>query len=426
MKSTPIKSKKKPAEIIVEKGQQIPIYHTPDVKGGKIYDSFTIVTIQAGKRVRQRASTIELARSIAISTARQLSEGIGHIQTLQPKEVGDYTAAMQILRKHPGVTLGQALSEWAAASKILDGGSIISACEHFTRFQKKKAIPRITVATAVKDFLAAKERAGVSKRYTDQLKYRLKPFTKRFRCDVASITTSDLQSFLDDTRLSPRTRINYRESIQTLFNHLRRHGFLPREESTEAEHLDRPKATPTDIGIYTPENIQRVLDCTLPAKNNLASIGIALGAFAGLRSAEIHRLSWSDIGEKYITIKPLTAKTGSRRIIPILEPLKAVIDIVGRGKGAIHDYKNETHLCGQISAAFSGVGIEPIHNGLRHSFCSYRLAQIKNAAQVSLEAGNSPKTLFKHYAELVTEEQATAWFNIAPKVSSEKVVSFAA
>ena len=426
MKSTPIKSKKKPAEIIVEKGQQIPIYHTPDVKGGKIYDSFTIVTIQAGKRVRQRASTIELARSIAISTARQLSEGIGHIQTLQPKEVGDYTAAMQILRKHPGVTLGQALSEWAAASKILDGGSIISACEHFTRFQKKKAIPRITVATAVKDFLAAKERAGVSKRYTDQLKYRLKPFTKRFRCDVASITTSDLQSFLDDTRLSPRTRINYRESIQTLFNHLRRHGFLPREESTEAEHLDRPKATPTDIGIYTPENIQRVLDCTLPAKNNLASIGIALGAFAGLRSAEIHRLSWSDIGEKYITIKPLTAKTGSRRIIPILEPLKAVIDIVGRGKGAIHDYKNETHLCGQISAAFSGVGIEPTHNGLRHSFCSYRLAQIKNAAQVSLEAGNSPKTLFKHYAELVTEEQATAWFNIAPKVSSEKVVSFAA
>jgi len=426
MKSTTRKTKKKPAEIIVEKGQQIPIYHTPVTQGGKFYDSFTVVSIQAGKRVRQRASTIELARTIATSTARQLSEGIGHIQTLQPKEVGDYTAAMQILRKHPGVTLGQALSEWAAASKILDGGSIISACEHFTRFQKKKAIPRITVATAVKDFLAAKERAGMSKRYTEQLKYRLKPFAKRFRCDVASITTSDLQSFLDDTRLSPRTRINYRESIQTLFNHLRRHGFLPREESTEAEHVDRPKAAPTDIGIYTPENIQRVLDCTIPAENNLASIGIALGAFAGLRSAEIHRLAWSDIGEKYITIKPLKAKTGSRRIIPILEPLKAVIDIIGRGKGAIHDYKNPTHLSGQISAAFSGAGIEPIHNGLRHSFCSYRLAQIKNAAQVALEAGNSPKILFEHYAEMVTDEQAKEWFSIMPATASGKVVSFAA
>ena len=419
-------TKKEPLETITIKGASVAIYWTPSKKSGREYPGHTLSYTEAGKRKRTFVTDFEKAKSDAKSIARQLSEGTGHTHSLSHGEVADYTTALQILRKHPGVTLGQALSEWAAASKILDGGSIISACEHFTRFQKKKAIPRITVSTAVKDFLAAKERAGVSKRYTDQLKYRLKPFTKRFRCDVASITTSDLQSFLDDTRLSPRTRINYRESIQTLFNHLRRHGFLPREESTEAEHLDRPKATPTDIGIYTPENIQRVLDYTLPAKNNLASIGIALGAFAGLRSAEIHRLSWSDIGEKYITIKPLTAKTGSRRIIPILDPLKAVIDIVGRGKGAIHDYKNETHLCGQISAAFSGVGIEPIHNGLRHSFCSYRLAQIKNAAQVSLEAGNSPKTLFKHYAELVTEEQATAWFNIAPKVSSEKVVSFAA
>ena len=47
-------------------------------------------------------------------------------------------------------------------------------------------------------------------------------------------------------------------------------------------------------------------------------------------------------------------------------------------------------------------------NGLRHSFCSYRLAQTNSAAQVALEAGNSPTKIFRHYRELVTPAQAEA------------------
>jgi hypothetical protein len=54
------------------------------------------------------------------------------------------------------------------------------------------------------------------------------------------------------------------------------------------------------------------------------------------------------------------------------------------------------------------------HNALRHSFCSYRLAAIKNAAQVALEAGNSPQMIFKHYRQLVTEAEANQWFAIRP------------
>jgi hypothetical protein len=56
-----------------------------------------------------------------------------------------------------------------------------------------------------------------------------------------------------------------------------------------------------------------------------------------------------------------------------------------------------------------------VHNGLRHSFCSYRLAITKSAAQVSLEAGNSPKMLFESYRELVTEKAAQEYFGIFPE-----------
>jgi hypothetical protein len=55
------------------------------------------------------------------------------------------------------------------------------------------------------------------------------------------------------------------------------------------------------------------------------------------------------------------------------------------------------------------------HNGLRHSFASYRLAAVKSAAQVALEMGNSPAMIFRNYREVVTEKQAAAWFAIDPK-----------
>ena len=61
-------------------------------------------------------------------------------------------------------------------------------------------------------------------------------------------------------------------------------------------------------------------------------------------------------------------------------------------------------------------GVEWKHNALRHSFISYRVADIKNVDEVALEAGNSPDIIFQHYRaclavvrrrqELVTGERA--------------------
>jgi hypothetical protein len=36
----------------------------------------------------------------------------------------------------------------------------------------------------------------------------------------------------------------------------------------------------------------------------------------------------------------------------------------------------------------------------------YRIATVKSADQVALEAGNSPSVIFKNYRELATEDQA--------------------
>ena len=68
----------------------------------------------------------------------------------------------------------------------------------------------------------------------------------------------------------------------------------------------------------------------------------------------------------------------------------------------------------EFSQSADLAGFARVHNGFRHSFASYRLAQTQNAAQVALEMGNSPRKLFENYRELVTPEDAEEWFGIMP------------
>jgi hypothetical protein len=72
------------------------------------------------------------------------------------------------------------------------------------------------------------------------------------------------------------------------------------------------------------------------------------------------------------------------------------------------------------TATAKAAGMAWKHNALRHSYCSYRLAAIQNAAQVALEAGNSPAMVFKHYRELVKLEAASTWFSITPEKSRKR------
>lgn len=68
-----------------------------------------------------------------------------------------------------------------------------------------------------------------------------------------------------------------------------------------------------------------------------------------------------------------------------------------------------------VAALVASLKIKWPRNVLRRSFISYRIAIVKSADQVALEAGNSASIIFKNYRELTTEEQAAEWFGILPK-----------
>lgn len=432
MKKTTRKNKNRPVEVVVEKGQQIPIYHTPDTKGGKVYDSFTIVFIQAGKRIRRRATTIDAARDIAMSAARQLAEGVGHVATLTPAQVADFATAERILRQHPGRSIAAVVAEWAAANAALGGGSIVSACEAQAKANSKRSgfTPALVSAVYV-EFIAGLERDGASTRYIEDCKSRMGQLKDTFRGFIHAVEMSDLETWLNAKKISIKTRKNYRTAAVTLWSFAKSKGYLPRDQQTEAELLPNRKRTKAaklsaEIGVYEPADLRQIL-AAAPA--HLLPI-FAIGAFAGLRSAELHRLTWANIHPSFIQVDADDSKTAVKRHAPVTIALKEWLAKSKRGEDdqrLCARFGHENALARAMSKAIRDAGIEPVHNGLRHTFCSARVAATDDVKQTSREAGNSPAIILKHYVKVMTKAKAAAWFNVRPDASTaEKVVSFAA
>jgi integrase len=196
-----------------------------------------------------------------------------------------------------------------------------------------------------------------------------------------------------------------------MFGFAKRNGYLHPDRKTAAEQSESFKQEETEIEIFTPEEMERLL---LAAHARILPL-MAIGAFAGIRSAEIHRLDWEDIkwDRGHIEIAGKKAKTAARRLVPLPENLKAWLTPWRGETGkiiSITDYAgalSDTAVKAKIPGGWR-------QNALRHSFISYRVALTGDVARTSLKAGNSPKMIFRHYREVVTEESSAAWFAITP------------
>jgi len=404
-----------PVEVVETRDMKLPIYHR--MVGGK-YESFLVVFYEKGKRVQRTSATLEGARTIARDAIRQNTEGTGRIAALSPEQAADFSSAMRMLRAHPDLTLSGVVADYVRAVEVLGSRSVVTACEEYRKsLDRQSGFSPALLPDVYADFLKHIEKADASTRYLQDCKSRMGRAAGAFRCHVHAITTQDLSAWIDGLKIAPRTRRNMRTALVTLFAFAKQQGHLPRDRQTEAELLparQRMNSTKREaaIGIYTPDDLRKIL----AGPENLRMV-LAVAAFAGIRSAELHRLTWGDIKGDHIVVAADRSKTASRRIVPILPALVEWLKKVKRGEDDDRLCKNLSHASAfsrALNAAVRAAGVEPVHNGFRHSFCTYRLADIQNAAQVALEAGNSPAMLFRHYRELATRKEAKDWFAVTP------------
>jgi integrase len=385
---------------------------------------YEVADYSTGKRRLRSFAKLDVAMREAERLARLLSSGNAQAAQMLNSEAASYGRSVELLRP-TGLPLEIVASHFAEAFRILGGDKIVAAAEFYATHSPDKLTPK-TVADVVAELLAQKEAKGRTENTISDLRARLNTFAESFRVQISSITTPDVQGWLDRLKVGERTRLNYRNKVYQLFQFSERRGYIPKR-SNPVTDTERPDPDNGEIEIYTATEIRRMLVAASPEFLPC----IALGAFAGLRSSEVQRLKWSDIdfGKGTITASAKKRGTPSRRFVPISENLRLWLAPYAGRTGLVwkpneknrqraEDYFSDAQAETSNATGDSGKNIQPVKwkaNGLRHSAASYRLAETQNVAQVALEFGNSPGTIFKHYRELATADDAKAWFAVAPE-----------
>ena len=246
---------------------------------------------------------------------------------------------------------------------------------------------RVPLMELFERYLESRKRIGLSAGHIASVGSAMRGMLKRFspeECDLPS--GQEITAWLDEKYQSSTTK-NSNLKI------------------TSVEFWKEPAS---EVQIYSPEDLQLIVS-KVPRS---AIPFVAIGAFAGLRAAEVMRLDWADINLErgFITVAASKAKTAARRLVPIQENLKAWLKPYAQPSGPV------VLLCeDRINQFLRAPGLPRKRNALRHSYTSYRLAVINDTPKVALECGNSPTMIFKHYRELVEPEAAKAWFEIMPK-----------
>lgn len=83
------------------------------------------------------------------------------------------------------------------------------------------------VRTVVDELLKLKESEQLSTRYRKQLAYDLNRFAARFRGRLGDVAGTDIDEWLRDLKVGPRTRNHLRNSVQALFNFAISRSYLP-------------------------------------------------------------------------------------------------------------------------------------------------------------------------------------------------------
>jgi integrase len=262
------------------------------------------------------------------------------------------------------------------------------------------------VIELVNEFLLAKARAGRSDRYLRQLRVSLKNFAAgRSRIPIGEVTTGQIEKWIQGQEWAPKTARGYLSDVRTLYNFAQRRGHTGHNPAAGVElpTLDGGAR----IEVHTPEQVQAVLNWARAADLNICR-HLAIRYFAGLRTAEAHRLREEDLKleQNLLEVPAVKSKTRSRRLVTIQPNLKAWLELGGELL-AVGDMK--------IRAIIRGSKIAWPHNVARHSFVSYHLAHFKKTNETALEAGHTEAMLFAHYRALVTPDQAAAFWAIRPK-----------
>ena len=377
----------------------------------KDYLTYMVTWWAEGKRQRRAIADLSEAKREARKIARDLADGRASMVSVSTKELSYFR---DLEKKMGGTPLSEAVALWLQNSE--------------------SKLPQISVSEVLKEMLNIKlNDTFIEKRQKQTLQQRWGKFEKVFgERIVSTIKAKELDSFLSNPEWQPRTRQHYRGAISMIFDYAKRKDYLEPDKDHQAEKTESIRVNDAKLESWSVEDMALILKHA--TKRTIP--WIVLGAFAGIRSAEIDRLSWEDIdwSSNLILIKgKLVGGSKSRanndRAIAMTANLKAWLSPFRTYKGNILKSLGVTSANKDIYNALNEV-IHKIHkekplftwkqNANRHSFATYYLAMTGDASTTALAMGNSPTMLLRRYKTIqvdgrtVTRSMAEKYFAIMP------------
>jgi site-specific recombinase XerD len=373
------------------------------------------------------------ARALARDLATAMHNGRADQLNYFADDQRIFKAAQDALSKLD-LPVDAACREYAQAREVIgNAGTVLDAAEYFRRGRPTAAKP-ISTKNAVEEYLANGKKDGYSLRHLQDLRHRLHRFADAFQVPLAQITTSEMQTWLRDMDVAPRTRNNYRERISAFFRWAQTEGYLRKDVKTEAEALKKVK-TESEIHIFTPDQAQTLLEGADTMANStkkeertqgLTCIHfLVLGLFPGIRRKEIERMTDKNIRFEHNDIEVRAAQAkgqkyrqGRRRLVPIQPNVRSWLDAYPVPEGRL--VMSEAFLF--LRALATKLTIPWHHNVMRHSAISYAVASTGNVDLVALWSGNSRDVIYESYLNQVTPAEAAAWGSIMPKHAPKNIV----
>lgn len=267
--------------------------------------------------------------------------------------------------------------------------------------------PSMTLVDVVNAFLVSKAKSEVSDRTQRQYTVVAKSFARgRATRPFASITREDVETWLDNDDWTPETKRHYLGDLKTLLNYAVKRGWLDAARFVQMTFVELPKGDgrKKPVEIHTPEQVRTVLEKAYRVAPDAGRI-LALRYFAGVRAAEVHRMSEENLLENYVEVPAIIAKTRRRRLVRIQPVLRAWLALGG-----------ELRPMGDMTLrrVIRASKVQWAKNAPRHSFVTYHLAMWENAGKTALQAGHNEEMLFAHYRELATKEVAKKFWGLFP------------
>lgn len=305
----------------------------------------------------------------------------------------------------------------ACMPRLAAVGATLTEAVDFFLTNSSTACSRKTLSQVGDEFLASRRSRGCKATTLSEYKSKIGALQAEFgRLNTHAVLTADIEDWLDELEVEPRTKLGYLKAALTLWNFGIKRGYCVRNP---AAAIDPPICQDREPGILAPTQLSDLMRAAVRDGGELVR-PIAIGAFGGARRSEIHSLDERkiDSAEKLVEITAGKSKTRQRRLITINPTLAAWLNAYPPTGHRVVSISNIDVFGQELRRVAALAGINPWpHNALRHSFGTYFLARTANENLTAAEMGNSPGVVIKHYRAVVKPAAAEAYWKILPEAS---------